>query len=82
MTRRPDEPDLNAHTLRPVLKGEPYSRAVDGGVRRTPAPADGLVVVLADREVFLERAEAQGTLDQLVARAYDALLAPVGRGRQ
>lgn len=42
------------NTIRPVRKGVPFSREVQGGVYRTPAPSDGLVIDLADKDVFLD----------------------------
>ena len=76
MSARPGEPDPNAYTLRPVLKGEPYSRAVEGGVRRTPAPADGLVLVLVEREVFLAEADLEVALRQIHTRFLGTLVTP------
>lgn len=42
------------NSIRPVRKGAPFTREVVGGVFRTPAPSDGLVVDLVDKDIFLE----------------------------
>ena len=36
-----------------IRAGQPLSVAVVGGFVRRPAPSDGLVVMMADRDVFL-----------------------------
>lgn len=72
MTRRPDDVDPNAYALRAVLKGEAYARAVEGGVRRGPAPADGLVLALADREVFLPARDVDAAMGELDRRVRGA----------
>ncbi len=54
--------------LRPVRAGAPISVEVAGGFVRRPAPADGVVVELADRDVFLPAdtlVQALRALDEL-----------------
>ena len=53
------------NTIKPIRKGEPFSREVQGGVHRTPAPSDGLVVDLVDKDVFLDVAVVVMALQDL-----------------
>jgi hypothetical protein len=57
-----------APVLRPVRAGDEITVQVEGGFARRRAPADGVVVELADRDLFL-RAEALVEALRVLGRA-------------
>jgi len=58
--------------LRPVLAGEEYSLAVEGGYVRRPVPADGIVIEEADSEIFLPADKLREALANLESRQSTA----------
>jgi hypothetical protein len=56
---------MSKPVLRPVRAGEEIVVAVEGGFVRRAAPADGVVVEIADRDVFLPVDEVLAALSAL-----------------
>lgn len=68
--------DPGAYQLRALREGDDYTRcAVDGFVHAV-ARSDGLLVVQADREIFIPLAELLGAIDVLVPRRVPPRRAP------
>lgn len=57
-------------TIRPVRRGEPYSRECPGGVKRTEAPSDGIAVELVDKDIFLSLDAVLAAIKQLKERKW------------
>lgn len=54
MTReRRAQPDTLMVSVRPVRAGDEITKAVEGGFRRDRASSDGILVVTADRDIFI-----------------------------
>ena len=58
--------------LRPILAGEGYVRAVQGGVISSEAPEDGAVFDHPDEDVFLTERELKHALWSLRTRRQKA----------
>lgn len=50
---KPSVSDPLAVTVHPIRAGKDYTIAVEGGVARRQAPADGVMVSLPDRDILL-----------------------------